>query len=73
MADLLPLYLRREPAREPGGVNRRRDVVAYRDEASAIPAGRWPWHYSNRPTKRDRRVMLNCYRWRAVWLPDLSA
>lgn len=76
---LLPLFLRREPTtdsllrshidRLPR--NARRDVVAYRDRACTIPAARWNWFYSNRPTRAFRRVTFNCYQWRAVWLPDL--
>lgn len=27
----------------------------------------WPSYASNRPTRRNRTVMLNCYRWLAVW------
>jgi hypothetical protein len=73
---LLPLYLRHEPTTdrtalqfpEPG--RPRRDVVAYADEACTVPKGRWPWWASYAPRRRDTRVNLNCFWWRAVWLPD---
>ncbi|MDQ0301382.1 hypothetical protein [Ancylobacter polymorphus] len=72
---LLPLYLRREPTTDPvlrkyAPDARRPDVVAYRDAECTRPAGRWPWHYK-RPDRRNRSIVLNCYRWRAVWLPPL--
>lgn len=73
---MLPLYLRREPTTDPLRERyklppRCRDVVAYRDPAATEPAGRWPWHYS-KPQRSARTVMLNCWRWRAVWLADLE-
>lgn len=82
---LLPLYLRREPTTDavlrahlltwPASIPRpaRYDVVAYRDPACTVPAARWNWFYSNRPTRAFKRVFFNCYRWRAVWLPPLLA
>ena len=70
---LLPLYLRREPTddryRPPGKL----DVVLYRDEACTDRAGRWPWFDNSRPTRRNRSIMFNCWRWRIVWMPDLSS
>lgn len=77
MTSPLPLYLRREMPTDPptlaSSAYRQRDVVAYRDPECKRPAGRWPWwHTQSRPTRRNRYVMLNCYRWRAVWLPEAS-
>lgn len=81
---MLTLYLRREPTTDPATLESygqaglpvpasHRDTVAYRDPAATARAARWPWHYSNRPDRRFRRVMFNCYRWNVVWLPDLEA
>lgn len=74
--NLLSLYLRREPARDPivqaRGLNLHQDVVAYKDADGKVPVGRWPWHY-RRPDRRNKWVTLNCYRWKAIWLPDLDA
>lgn len=74
---LLPLYLRREPTTD--GVlleqcpnARRFDVVAYADPAATVRKARWPWHYSTKPDRRYRRVTLNCFIWRAVWLPAIE-
>lgn len=78
---MLPLYLRREPTIDPPlqpgwpGLPtgaKRFDVVAYADPEATQHKARWPWHYRSKPDRRFRRVMLNCYRWRVVWLPDLA-
>jgi len=61
--DFLPLYLRKE---------RRQGlpvVAYYRDPGATKAAAVNPW--PSRPTRRNRFVMLNCFRFRAVWLPDL--
>lgn len=28
----------------------------------------WPWHYSSCPTRRNKYVMYNCYRYKLEWL-----
>lgn len=41
----------------------------------ALPDGQvihWPLYVSNRPTRRNRRVMVNCSWWKPVW-EDLNA
>ena len=73
---MLPLYLRREPTTDHLLIERNAtagalDVVAYRDPACTRRAARWPWHF-RRPDRRNRYVTFNCYRWRAVWLPDME-
>lgn len=61
---LLPLYLRKETR------NGTPVTVYYRDPDARIVAAINPW--PSRPTRRNRYVTLNCYRWRAVWLPSLA-
>ncbi len=73
---LPPIYLRKErtrcemtlrqlvPLREA-----QRDVVAY-DAPGGAPVVRWDWWNSQKPTRRNRAVMLNCARRQAVWLAD---
>jgi hypothetical protein len=82
----LAIWLRREPTTDTEatrgpqawrfGILRPRfcDVVAYRAPPSAggVPSARWPWHQADKPRKGCRRVVLNCFTWRAVWLPDLK-
>ena len=74
---MLTLCLRREPTTDSlrhsvPELKGKMDVQAYRDPQATQPAGRWPWHYSSRPCKGCKTVMLNCYRWQAVWLEDLK-
>lgn len=36
-----------------------------------LPSGlivTWDKHNSNKPTKRNKRVMLNCYYWAPFWV-----
>lgn len=79
MTDLLPVYLRREPTVERDapryGARLAFDVVAYSDPAARVRIGRWPWFYKDKPRKGLKQAttrVLNCWRWRVVWLPDLE-
>lgn len=76
---MLAMYLRREPTADAMtrtacsryGGRLPLDTVAYRDPQCRVIAGRWPWHYqASKPRRGCRSIMLNCYRWAAVWLPD---
>lgn len=60
------VYLRREPADD--NTPDRFDVVAYRDRRLRNRYARWPWWASTKPGRRAATVMLNCSRWRAVWI-----
>jgi len=45
------------------------DVVArYRQGGHVVAV--WRWHESNKPTRRNRRVMLNCASRVIVWEPQ---
>ena len=32
----------------------------------------WPAYQSNKPTKRNKKVMLNCHYWAPVWVNKFS-
>jgi len=66
---LLPIYLRREPAKQDQWKGDF-DVVAYRSLQSTRPWAVWDYHNKQKPTRRNRVVTLNCSRWRVIWLPD---
>lgn len=73
---LLTLHLRLEPTTDSvwhrhGKGKIPMDVVAYRDPALTTPAARWSWDLSTRPTRRNKRVMFNCYAWQVTWHPAL--
>lgn len=57
---LLPLKLMKMPDGSVKGVTP--------DGKEAI----WPADYSNKPTRRHKAVMLNCWNWRPVWLDYAS-
>lgn len=67
---LFPLYLRKETRIE--RTNFRDFLIPvtayYRDAEATDLAAVNPW--PSRPDRRFKTVMLNCYKWRAVWLPD---
>lgn len=63
---LLPLFARKEATTDALRPSRQ-DVVLYHDKACTQLAARWPWHYSNKPTRRNKTVMFNCWKWMLVW------
>jgi hypothetical protein len=69
---LLPLVARKEPTVDPiarqHGLAHKRDTVLYRDEACTQVAARWPWHFSSCPRHNQKRVTLNCFQWRLIWI-----
>jgi hypothetical protein len=48
----------------------QRDVVGYRDKGCTKAIARWPWHYSGKPDRRYKRIMLNCHMHVVQWLKD---
>lgn len=51
------------------------DVAIYGDASKQTHRCTFARWRSDRPTRRNRWLMLNCYRWRLVWLgfnPQLS-
>ena len=47
-------------------------VQIFRDKAATKHAGTFLFDHSNKPTKRNKYVMLNCYRWKLVWIDTLT-
>lgn len=70
---LLTLFARREPTTDAAsiaaGLTNKQDVVLYADKDCTKVEARWPWHFSNCPTKRNKYVTLNCWRWKLEWAP----
>lgn len=62
---MLPLYLVKVPH------NLGFDVMAYREPEDVKPVAHWPWYYSSKPTKRNKWVTFNCYKWQAVWMESI--
>lgn len=75
----MKLYLRRELTtdqtllsyvRSMKKARLKRDVVVYLNEKATQFKARWGWDSSNKPDRRNKYIVLNCYRWEVVWLPD---
>jgi hypothetical protein len=48
--------------------HKRQDVVIYKDRECKEIYCRFRWDKSNKPTKRNRWVTINCYTYRLEWL-----
>ena len=75
---LLTLYARREPSADSVLLKyapqaKRFDVVFYADHKATQPKGRFMWFSAGNLRPTHKTVMLNCYRWRMVWLPKVQA
>lgn len=72
MTELLTLYGRQEPTTDAvsvaHGCGHQKDVALYKDAQCTKPVARYGWYLSNKPTKRQKAVMHNCYRWRLQWV-----
>lgn len=74
---LLPVYARHEPStdkvlRKYAPNAKKSDVVVYRDAGCKRMFCRFPWYFSNKPTRRRKTVMLNCFYWALNWVPDVA-
>jgi hypothetical protein len=72
-----PLYLRREPTLDTTLIKyapkaRKGDVVAYLDPEATEPHMRWSWYMADIPTRRNKRVTVNCATRPVIWLPELA-
>lgn len=73
--NLSPVYLRKAPSTDPVLKQywpnaRKTDVLVFEDAAGQKLKATFRWDSSRRPNRRTRTVMLNCFPWRVVWLPD---
>ena len=71
---MITVYARYEPTTDAvylerlAGLNKKRDVVIYRDAECTEVKARFSWHFKSKPTRRSKRVMLNCYQWALEWV-----
>lgn len=74
-------YIRKEPTNDEMRqyknwrpfLDTKRDVVVYNDENCTDEYARFPWHYKeSKPTRKNKYVIINGYRWSVVWLEDLK-
>lgn len=67
---LITVYARKEPTTDSlvDPSEQRMDVQIYKDKEATRKFARFPWYYSSKPTKRNKYVTLNCYKWRLQWI-----
>jgi len=75
---MISLYARKEPTTctltfALAHKKRKRDVMIYTDRSATQLKARIAWHEFRKPTRRNRYITYNCYRYRLEWLPDLEA
>lgn len=68
----LSLFARREPTTDAislaHGRGNMKDVVLYRTPEATEPVARFGWFQNGCPTRRFKKVTLNCFRYNLVWL-----
>jgi hypothetical protein len=72
MAHLLNLYAKRCNSNEPKSPKALCDVAIYKDEACKRPAVTCHWYMKNKPDRRNKWMMFNCFKYRLVWLEDFK-
>jgi hypothetical protein len=69
---LIDVYARKELTHELPSANPKEvllyDVQVYKDAEAKTPFGRFMWYSSNKPTRRNKYVTLNCYKWKLNWI-----
>ncbi len=67
------IYARKEPSTDeilkryvPNA--KKFDVVLYADKEATIKKGTYRWDLSNKPTRRNKFVNFNCFRYRLKWI-----
>ncbi len=77
MSNDFTVYARHEPTDDsvaiqhldPKTLATCKDVVIYHDRNCSSRYARFPWFYNlSKPTRRNRFVTLNCFRYRLVWI-----
>lgn len=69
----LTLYARKEPSTDEillkyAPHQKEFDVVLYGDKAGTIKKGVYRWDLSSKPTRRNKFVNFNCFRYRLEWI-----
>lgn len=65
-------YARHEPTTDSTTLSlwphsKKQDVQIYHDSNCKQPYARFMWWSSSKPTKRNKSVMINCFRWTLKW------
>lgn len=44
------------------------DIQIYKDQKGKIPFARFPYYYSNKPKKNQKKITLNCFTYDLEWI-----
>lgn len=69
----LTLYARKEPStdeilKQHAPNAKKFDVVIYRDNQAQDKSCVFRWDLSNKPTRRNKYVTVNCFRYKLQWI-----
>lgn len=69
----LTIYARKEPSTDEillkySPYQKEYDVVLYADKEAKTKRGAFRWDLSNKPTRRNKFVNFNCFRYRLEWI-----
>ena len=69
---MLSLYLRKESRERKinGKLYNFPIVVAYSDKDATTMKGLWGIQIEKKPDRRNKYIVLNCFKWRVIWLND---
>jgi len=65
---LLTVYLEKIPPNDNFANKRDYTVIVWADKEKTSRKAIIPWYHSNKPTKRNKYLTLNCYKWRVEWI-----
>ncbi len=71
MPGLLTVYARKETTKDSFAlVNEmdKYDIVIYKDRRCKTFYARFMWYQKSRPKWNSKTVVINCYRWKLIWL-----
>jgi len=77
LANQFTVYARHEPTTDSVAIQYLdartlatcKDVVVYHDRHCRSFFATFPWHYyKSKPTRQNRYVILNCFRYRLIWV-----
>ena len=64
----LTVYARKEPSSYPEYANIPNDIQVYKDKSLKIPFVRFSHFNSNKPSKRNKYITLNCFKYKLEWV-----
>jgi hypothetical protein len=64
----LTVYLEKIPTGDKLARKNDYSIIVWADQEKTERKAIIPWYHSNKPDKRNKYLMINCYRWRIEWL-----